>query len=124
MTKRSRPGKIEGKNVTGRWNSKCGSPERGTSFAQEQRKGQCGRNKMRTGEGVTRWRDRKGPDNASPGGKLELYSQWLTYRRILSGGEMRSLSPMREGVEVGSRHRGRKTSFLQLPQRVGELNAA
>ena len=37
MTKRSQPGKIEGKNVTSRWNSKCGSPERGTSFMLKNR---------------------------------------------------------------------------------------
>lgn len=46
MTKRSRPGKIEGKNVTGRWNSKYGSPERGTSFTLKNReKASVGRTK-------------------------------------------------------------------------------
>lgn len=56
--------------------------------------------------------------------KAGFYSQWLTYRRILSRGEIRLLSSVREGVKVGSRQGGRKISFLQLPQRVGGLNAA
>lgn len=56
--------------------------------------------------------------------KAGFYSPWLTYRRILSRGEIRLLSSVIEGVKVGSRHRGRKISFLQLLQRIGGLNAA
>lgn len=76
--------------------------------------------------------DRQGGGQITQGTKFGVYPHWLTHRRILSRGERRSpdtalhpiSDPVRQGAPQGSRPRGRMTSFLQLPQRTGGLNAA
>lgn len=65
MTRRSRPGKTEGKTATDRWNSRCTNPEAGTGFRFKNReKTSVGGTKQDGGGVLQDGQTGRGPDNA------------------------------------------------------------